>query len=116
MSKSKSNRIDIVCDQPLKLGKIATTLQFLSRIYAIPIVVDFKKKIFKFSYFNLQFLFYAIFYSIPFGVYVGWLLYQPHYCDQLAKAFFKVYAISDLFIMAFCPGFFFLPIGKGPLN
>ena len=100
-----------------KLSFLAKTIQILSRFYLFPLIVDYRKKVFKLSIFKLHFLIHVVLFSIPFCCYVVWLWYQPNYCHQLFLAFQKVYTNSDLMTMAIFPGYFIFPLATiGVIN
>ena len=92
-----------------KIGKYARALQFLSRIYILPITINYRKKQFNFAFFSFQFMISFLISSIPFWCTVAWFAYQPDYCYALYRAFKQVYVTSDLLMMIFFPGIYILP-------
>ena len=97
-------------EEPVRLGKFAFTLQFLSRLYCIPIIVDFKKRILKFSFFNSHYFIYTILNLLPFCCLIIWFACQPLYFEQLIKAFLKVFVFPDVIKMLVFPGMMFSPL------
>ena len=93
----------------IKLGKCAKLLQFLSRSYILPVVINYSKKQFNFAFFSFQFMLAFLISSIPFLCFVGWLAYQPDYCYAVYEVFRQVYVTSDLLLMIFFPGIYLLP-------
>ena len=105
--RNSNNQIEHV-----KIGRFAATIEFLSRIYLIPIDIDYKRKYFNFSFFNCKSFVYFILTSVPFYLFVGYISYQPGYFGELVKALQEVYVTSDIIVMIIFPGFNFTPMAS----
>ena len=94
----------------VKLGSFAKFIKMASRIYLLPLKVDYKLSSVEFNLLSLNTLVNFILYSLPFFVIATLWLWQAQYITEVFYALPEIYSKIDLGAWLIYPGINLVPL------